>query len=80
MECEKYMKEKHYRSIVKAISYRITGTMATLLITFIITRKVEFALSIALADVITKILIYYVHERTWDKIKLGRVKDVEYNI
>lgn len=74
------MKEKHYRSIVKAISYRITGTMATLLITFIITRKVEFALSIALADVITKILIYYVHERTWDKIKLGRVKDVEYNI
>lgn len=74
------MKEKHYRSIVKAISYRITGTIATVLITFIITRKVEFALSIALADVITKILIYYVHERTWNKIKLGRIKDVEYNI
>lgn len=74
------MKDKQLRSIVKAISYRVTGTLTTVLITFIVTRKVEFALSIAVADVITKIIIYYVHERAWDKVKLGKVADVEYNI
>ncbi|KAF0091693.1 MAG: hypothetical protein FD141_1482 [Fusobacteria bacterium] len=74
------MKDKQLRSIVKAVSYRVTGTLATVLITFIVTRKVEFALSIAVADVITKIIIYYVHERAWDKVKLGKVADDEYNI
>lgn len=73
------MIDHHWRSIVKAISYRITGTLTTILISLGITRQLKFALSIGLADVLIKILVYYLHERVWNKIKLGR-KPLDYQI
>lgn len=73
------MIDHHWRSVVKAISYRITGTITTILISWGITRQLKFALSIGLADVFIKILVYYLHERVWNKIKIGR-KPIEYQI
>ena len=73
------MIDHHWRSIVKAISYRITGTTTTILISLVITRQLKFALSIGLADVFIKILVYYLHERAWNKIKIGR-KSIDYQI
>jgi uncharacterized membrane protein len=73
------MIDHHWRSIVKAISYRITGTITTILISLVITRQIKFALSIGLADVFVKIVVYYLHERAWNKIKLGR-KPIDYQI
>jgi len=69
------MKEKNYRSLVKSISYRITGTITTFLISLIVTGKVEFALSIMSVDFVSKIAIFYFHERMWNKIKFGKIKD-----
>ncbi len=78
------MVEKHYRSFIKALSWRITGTIDTLIISFLITRKLSFALSIGGVEVFTKMFLYYVHERVWNKISIGRVvepKDkANYNI
>ncbi len=65
-------KEAHWRSIVKSISWRITGTIDTLILSWIITGQFKFAISIASAEVITKILLFYLHERIWDKIKIGK--------
>jgi uncharacterized membrane protein len=73
------MIDHHWRSIVKAVSYRITGTVTTILISWAITRQVKFALSIGFADVFIKILVYYLHERVWNNIKLGR-KTIDYQI
>ena len=69
------MKEKNYRSLVKSISYRITGTIATFLISLIVTGKIEFALSIMSVDFVSKIAIFYFHERMWNKIKFGKIKE-----
>lgn len=69
------MKEKNYRSLVKSLSYRITGTIATFIISFLVTGEVKFALSIMSVDFISKIGIFYLHERVWDKIKFGRIKE-----
>jgi uncharacterized membrane protein len=66
--------EKPYRSIVKAISWRLTGTLDTIVISFIITGKIKVALSIGVIEVFTKIIWYYAHERLWDRIPFGRVK------
>ena len=75
------MKEKNYRSLVKSISYRITGTIATFLISYIVTGQLKFAVSIMSVDFISKIVIFYLHERMWNRIKFGKVKDgAEYEI
>ncbi|OGF44428.1 MAG: hypothetical protein A2452_06040 [Candidatus Firestonebacteria bacterium RIFOXYC2_FULL_39_67] len=73
--------ETHSRSILKAISWRTTGTLDTIVISFVLTGKIKLALSIGLAELATKTVLYYLHERLWNKIKFGRKEEpVEYNI
>jgi len=68
------MAEKHYRSLAKAVSWRITGSVDTLIISFLITGKIKWALTISGVELFTKIGLYYIHERVWDKLSFGRVK------
>ena len=76
------MHEKSYRSIVKAISWRVTGTCDTVIVSFLISGKIKVALSIGFVELFTKIVLYYLHERLWNKISFGRVKEKtpEYSI
>lgn len=75
------MVEYKKRSIVKAISWRTVGTFDTMLISFIVTGSPLAALSIGAFELITKTLLYYFHERAWNKIDFGRKKDQpEYQI
>ena len=66
--------DKPHRSLVKAISWRLTGTVDTMVISFIVTGKVKLAVSIGVIELFTKICLYYIHERVWNKISFGRVK------
>jgi len=61
--------EKPIRSIVKAISWRIIGTLDTMVISWIITGELAIALSIGSIEVVTKMVLYYGHERIWNLIK-----------
>ena len=69
--------EKHYRSLVKAISWRATGTVDTVVISFLITGQAKWAFSIGFVELFTKVFLYYVHERIWDRLSFGRVKPSE---
>jgi len=69
------MADKHYRSLVKAVSWRITGSVDTLIISFLITHKLKWALSIMSVEFFTKIALFYTHERVWEKLSFGRVKE-----
>jgi uncharacterized membrane protein len=64
--------DKHWRSIAKAVSWRITGTVDTIVISWIITGHIKMALSIGVIEVFTKMTLYYFHERVWNRIKAGR--------
>ena len=64
--------EKATRSIVKAISWRVVGTIDTFLISWIITGEISVALSIGLIEVVTKMVLYFFHERIWNLIKWGK--------
>jgi len=66
--------DKHYRSLIKAVSWRITGSVDTMVITYLITGKWRWALTISGVELFTKIFLYYVHERVWENLAFGRVK------
>ena len=66
--------EKPYRSFVKALSWRVTGTCDTILISFLITGEAKMAISIGFVELFTKIALYYIHERIWNRLDFGRVK------
>jgi uncharacterized membrane protein len=76
------MHEKAYRSIVKAFSWRLTGTLDTVMISFLISGRIKIALSIGFVELFTKIALYYLHERAWNRILFGRIeeKPPEYSI
>ncbi len=69
--------DSHSRSVVKAISWRATGTLDTMVVSFLVTRRLKLALSIGFVELFTKIALYYLHERVWDKIRFGRTKAVD---
>jgi uncharacterized membrane protein len=64
-------REAHGRSLAKAVSWRITGTVDTFIISFIVTGKATIAGSIAAVELMTKIGLYYFHERIWAVIPWG---------
>jgi sulfate adenylyltransferase subunit 1 (EFTu-like GTPase family)/uncharacterized membrane protein len=65
-------RDSHIRSIVKAISWRATGSIDTFLVTLIITGSSVFAGSVAVTEIATKIVFYYGHERIWALVPWGR--------
>ena len=70
-------REKPIRSIVKAASWRATGTVDTIILSWFFTGNIGTALSIGFTEVATKMLLYYVHERVWNRISLGRERIVD---
>lgn len=62
------------RSIAKALTYRILSVSLTFFISLIITGKLSWATAIAGAEAVTKMALYYFHERAWDKVKWGKTK------
>ena len=65
-------RDEHHRSIAKGISWRIIGTLDTTIIAYFITGQYSKALYIGLTEAITKVFLYYAHERVWQRISFGR--------
>ena len=57
--------ESHSRSVVKAISWRIVGSLDTFVISWVVTGQLKYAGIILGVETFTKILIYYGHEQFW---------------
>ncbi|WP_406682724.1 DUF2061 domain-containing protein [Seonamhaeicola sp. MEBiC1930] len=64
--------EKPIRSVAKALSWRVVGTLDTLLVSYILTGEISLAASIASVDFVTKLILYFFHERAWNIIKWGK--------
>jgi uncharacterized membrane protein len=73
--------DSHNRSIAKAISYRLVGSMATALIFFLLSGgDARLSLGAGALDSILKVGLYFLHERLWNFIDFGRQKPPEYEI
>jgi uncharacterized membrane protein len=66
--------DKPVKSALKAVSWRIVGTIDTMIISYFITGKVAVALSIGSVEVFTKMILYYFHERLWAHIHRLKIK------
>ena len=62
-------KESISRSALKAISWRLVGTFDTILIAYFITGTISQALSIGFIEWGTKIVLYFIHERLWNRLR-----------
>ena len=59
------------RHLIKTVTWRVLGTMDTILLSWVISGNPLTGLKIGLAEVITKMILYYFHERSWYKINYG---------
>ncbi|MCF7567132.1 MULTISPECIES: DUF2061 domain-containing protein [Flavobacteriaceae] len=64
--------EKPIRSVAKALSWRVVGTLDTLAVSFVLAQDITLAASIASVDFITKLILYFFHERAWNIVKWGK--------
>lgn len=64
--------EKWKRSLIKTFSWRMIGTVDTILISYFLTGTLDVALSIGGIELITKMVLYFFHERIWNQINWGK--------
>ncbi|GAC1482009.1 MAG: hypothetical protein NVS2B11_07470 [Acetobacteraceae bacterium] len=65
------VRERPWRSLAKAVSWRVTGSVDTVLLTLIVTGDARVSLAVGGFEVFTKLILYYVHERVWARVPLG---------
>jgi adenylylsulfate kinase len=64
--------ETRLRSIAKAVSWRTVGSLTTMLVVYVFTRRLDVTVFVGGIDVLAKILLYFAHERTWNLLSWGR--------
>ncbi|WDF72604.1 DUF2061 domain-containing protein [Novosphingobium sp. KACC 22771] len=63
--------ESHSRSLIKGISWRVLGSIDTFILSWLFSGHAKTAAAIASTEVITKVALYYFHERVWSSIHWG---------
>ena len=66
------MADTHARSILKALSYRLLASVTMVVAVYLLTRRLALSLSVGALDLLTKLGLYYLHERLWDLVRFGR--------
>ena len=64
--------EKPLRSILKTVSWRVVGTLDTIAISWVLTGEIDTALAIGSVELVTKMVLYFGHERLWNVISFGK--------
>jgi uncharacterized membrane protein len=72
--------ETRRRSLAKSISWRILAAFITGCVALVMTHQLEFAAKIGIIDTTVKLLIYFLHERVWNKVNYGRVSTPDYEV
>lgn len=65
------MHESHKRSILKGITWRLIASATTMVVVYFMTGNLALVASVGFVDIVAKILFYYLHERSWGKVKWG---------
>ncbi|SFA73073.1 DUF2061 domain-containing protein [Algoriphagus aquimarinus] len=70
-------KDSNAKSMLKSISWRIVGTIDTIIISYFVTGQLVMALSIGSVEVFSKIILYYFHERAWESVSKVESNDTK---
>lgn len=61
--------DSNKRSLIKTITWRITGSTATVIIAYCMTGSISTSSAIGIIHFISNTILYYIHERIWNKIR-----------
>jgi adenylylsulfate kinase len=64
--------EAHSRSVAKAFSWRILGSLTTTAIAYALTERLSVSLTVGGAEFLSKIGLFWFHERVWDRVSYGK--------
>ena len=64
--------ESAMRSVFKALSWRVLATVTTMLLVYAFTGRTDIAVTVGLLEAATKMVLYYSHERLWNRLDVGR--------
>ncbi len=64
--------DKPIRSLLKTISWRIMATLTTMLLVLVFTGNFVLSGEVGIVELVVKIAAYYLHERAWNLVSLGR--------
>jgi len=68
------------RSLAKSISWRFFCFLLTIAIVYIYTKKIKQAIGAGVVIDGIKMVLYYIHERLWNKSNFGRKPENDYQI
>ena len=71
------MKVTKLRSVIKTLTWRTIASLDTFLITWFVTGNPKAGITVSIIEVITKMTLYFFHERTWLSTKWGIIKENE---
>ena len=70
------LRESHLRSILKGLTWRVIATSTIILIAWFSTGDISLALEIGAIEFVFKLLLYYLHERAWQLVPRGKVRNI----
>ena len=70
------IKESHTRSILKGLTWRVVATSTIIIIVYLKTGSIKGALEIGAIEFFVKFLLYYLHERAWQKAPRGTIRKI----
>ena len=65
------MHETHSRSILKGVTWRIIASGTTMTVVYVMTGDLALVASVGVVDIVAKVFFYYLHERSWGKVRWG---------
>lgn len=72
--------DTHKRTLLKTVSWRVLALFTTAGVTLLLTGRLDFAITVGVADSLLKFFIYYLHERLWSRSRFGQIRKLEYEI
>ncbi len=69
--------DSHKRTIVKTLTWRVVATTVTMLVSYIWLGEWGSAVALAITANVIKSLLYYLHERGWNRVGFGRREEVK---
>ena len=62
------------RTLAKTMTWRITASLTTFIIAWILTGNLAIGASIGAIEAVAKIFLYYFHERIWQSVNAGWIR------
>ena len=66
--------DSHLRSLLKALTWRVVASCDTLVLVWLVTGSFTIGASVSVIEVFTKILVFFLHERAWENVKVKHIK------